>query len=234
MFTIDPVALVRFDLRKSGEFVDFWGSHYKYRIADEDSGHAIDYYSEINLGSDLTSSNVLRLLRWKSPQYLSRVRASGPNSGTVNPRVQKVLKRIGSLNDFRAKRIDEATFDVVATSIFPTDGTVWKTFLKHCSRPLEFPIVDQHVHRAFNYHRGRHPDAIVDYTAYQDYFESIHENVLGRFPYLDELHTRKLVDNALMAFGQFLKQYGPAYPLVQVPSPHEASTNQSGAEPDRR
>ena len=110
--------------------------------------------------------------------------------------------------DFNAKQI--------TGEIFP-NGHVWRIFLFHISRPSEYPIIDRYVKLAFYFHTQNNfennwnlEQAWDQYQMYIQYFFNIYQVYVNNVPpdndivYVENL---KLVDNALVAFGQFLNKY---------------------------
>jgi len=214
MFVLNNEEFGNFDLVNAHEFVTYWNALYigkPARIVGAEE--RIDYFSELNMDHALNEENIIRLLRWKDPRRLTHPILSGPNEGNPNQQVQLVLESMDSLNGFRDGNISEDDFIEIASQIFP-NGHVWTIFLFHICRPVEYPIADQHVFRAF----FRHMDVVPcdgqrlaamwkTYLGYVDYFMGIFQAV-HQDPAQDIVQTMKHVDNALVAFGQFLKKYG--------------------------
>lgn len=221
MFILDPDLLSNFDLHNTREFVQYWRLPYRQRVKIFGAEERIDYFAEIDPTRPLTAENVRRLLRWKDPKFLSHVIVTGPNARRSNPRVERVTENLARLNEFRAKAIDESTFLDWATSMFPSrDAWVWRLFLGHLARPVEYPIVDQHVLRAFECHTG--DTAALDWSKYQRYREYFERIVAASGQLTDsQLVRRKHTDDALFAFGQFLKRYGTT--ARSSPPPQERS-----------
>jgi hypothetical protein len=211
MYVPASTDVQKFDLTKASDFVEFWGQFYNYRVAvfDDDS-QEIDYFSELNIGNDLTSENVRRLLRWKDPMMLSERILSGPNKGQENPRVTKVLAELNTLNEFRR---DQSTNDALVRTligIFP-NGAIWGAFLLNISKPNVYPIGDQNVFRAWSLHTGLEAKQDWEtYNAYCDYFTKI-ATALKISQTIENLRHLKRIDNALFVFGQYLKQYDPRF-----------------------
>ena len=206
MFVLHPEEFRHFSLSDARRFVLFWRQFYRDSVKVFSSDTRIDYYAEIELGRPLTAENVRRLLRWKDAAYLTEVIMSGAKKGP-NRRVDKVIEHVAALNAFRRGTLSETTFLKCATSIFPT-GWIWRLFLFHIARPLDYPIVDQHVFRSYCWHTGDESEPGWEmYERYRRYFDSI----VAAAGQTDEspLQMRKHADDALLAFGQFLKRYAP-------------------------
>lgn len=209
MYTLDPKQFSQYDLTKTREFVNFWEKYYKYKIKTFDETEEIDYIVELNVNQNLTEENIRRLLRWKDPTRLTHVKKSDPNKNLENPKVMKVLSNIDAINNFRADKITEDEFLLIANDIFP-QGPIYRIFLLHICKPHKYPIADQHVFRAYSYQKGCSlEESWEKYLSYKSYFFEIadackikkHEESKE---YVAEL---KRIDNALMSFGQFLKKY---------------------------
>jgi len=87
---------------------------------------------------------------------------------------------------------------------------VWQLFLFHISRPWEWPIADQHVFRAcqalFNVPI---PQDLGDFEQYRGRFTNLADQLPreGGVERIAVVHRNKHLDNALMAYGQFLLTY---------------------------
>jgi hypothetical protein len=217
MFILNSKQLAEFDLNKAKKFVDYWGKPYSNAtVKDCNTNEVIDYLEELNLGSRLTEQNIKRLLRWKDPRMLTEKILSGPNKGKENIKVLKVLERRNIINKFREGNLEAEEFKKTTEEIFPT-GFVWQIFLFHIARPFEFPIADRNVFESFSIHKKTTiPRGWEGYKDYIDYFfqialaaSIITERSKGDEPDLKEIvKESKIVDNALVAFGQFFNSYG--------------------------
>ena len=160
----------------------------------------------------MTEQNIKRLLRWKDPRMLTEKILSGPDEGKDNKRVLKVLERRDDINQFRESSIGIEDFKRVTKEIFPV-GFVWQIFLFHIARPYEFPIADRNVFKSYSLHKQvKIPENWTEYEDYIDYFFqiAIAADIVSEKPRGDEsnlieiLKGLKRVDNALVAFGQFV------------------------------
>ena len=210
----------KFDLAKASEFVEFWSQFYNYRVTVFGSKQEIDYFSELNIGNDLTAENVRRLLRWKDEMLLSERILSGPNKGQENPRVTRVLANLNTINEFRKDQSTNSDLLQTLAGIFP-NGVVWGAFLLHIAKPHVYPIADQNVFRAWSVHTRLEDNGSWEtYAAYRDYFTEI-ARALGITETIGNLRGLKRIDNALFVFGQFLKAYHPG--LQQKPNAKKKS-----------
>lgn len=171
------------------DFISFWSKCYaEGKYFDE------DYEKNLNRTSLLTPQNVQYLLEWKNAKPLSK-----PKQALAD----KTKARITELNKFRQTGpITEKEFKEIWNCISKIIryGFVWKVFLLHISRPTDYPIVDQHVLRAWNFlikGKVEEPKQNLDnYEKYRIFFFELAKQS-GK--------DLRRVDKALMAFGQFLK-----------------------------
>lgn len=208
MYVIEPNSFSNFELSNVKEFVECWSRYYKYAVKIPDTDTLINYFEEINPCEELTEENVIRLLRWKDPKYLTKTIKSGSNKDSKNDRVVRVLKKLATLNSFRNGAIDEEEFKETSSTFFP-NGVIWEIFIFHICKPFEYPIADQHVFRAFDYHKECNLKiSWKKYEGYKSYFgellSKLHNNSK---PKNIDLNKYKELDNALMVYGQFLKKY---------------------------
>lgn len=211
MFFLNLERFTDFNADELNQFVNCWASYYRYSVkkmtlSGKVSDEEIDYFSEINFNNDLTQENVINLLRWKDPKYLSNHILSGPNEGSSNDRVDRVVDKLSELNQFRRSEITSDDFKKITSQFFP-NGIIWEIFIFHICKPLSYPIADQHVFRSYHYHNNcQLNDGWEKYEKYRKYFHGMFKMMPETIG--DELHRRKKLDNALMAYGQFLKKYG--------------------------
>lgn len=210
MFILAHEQFSEFRLDGARAFVECWGKYYRGTVNHVGGVTPIDYLQELNLGLELGVENVRRLLRWKDPTYLTDPLRHGSDDESPNLNVGRVLARLNALNAFRRCETSEDEFLNVVGSVFP-QGLVWQIFLFHIAKPVEYPIADQHVFRAYGLHSGRRrPTTWREYLHYKTYFEKlVHAYHADASPDVHSLvNIRKNLDGALMAFGQFLKRYG--------------------------
>lgn len=210
MFLLNREKFRGVDVSIVSDFVTCWEHYYRGAIsASPNNDRAIDYFSELKLLGDLTVDSVTLLLRWKDPRMLTHPKAT--DGKTDNPHVVRVLNHIDTLNKFRHGTIDQEAFTKVIRKVFP-NGPIWTQFLFHMARPWEYPIADQHVFRAHAALFG------VDIPLTPDGFQRYSKNFMKLARHLDPTMTdgadhsaivalHKRLDNALMAYGQFLSAY---------------------------
>jgi hypothetical protein len=170
------------------DFLACWGKCY-----DEGKYSDEKYKQALNLNGLLEKDGIQYLFEWK-------------NGGNLSAKKQHIVDsaktKISILNEFRKKsRVTELDFDEVwdfASSIIDS-GIVYKVYLAHISRPADFPLVDQHVLRAWNYLKTKRIEEIdQNKQVYLEY----RKFVLG----IQKQSGKSLreIDQAMMAFGQFL------------------------------
>jgi len=202
MFVLNPNDSCAADTNRVAEFVECWERYY--------DGGDDEYVAELNLGNDLTEQNIVRLLRWKDPRFLTHPRRE---NGESNRHVTRVLERIASINGFRNGDLTAEDFGKITQTIFPS-GIIWQLFLFHVARPGDWPIADQNVFLSYSVlFNHRFPDSINAFRTYAHAFEELASKLRSALgiDHADlELVVRvnKRLDNALVAFGQFLAKYG--------------------------
>ncbi|NJD76107.1 MAG: hypothetical protein FIB08_03280 [Candidatus Methanoperedens sp.] len=212
MFILDKSKFCEFNLNNVKEFIKFWKQFYPGdNVKIFDSDNKISYINELNLKNDLTEDNVKRLLRWKDPLRLTEKIG---NTRRENEKVLRVLEKMGDINNFRKRKISESDFFKKTRDIFPT-GFVWQVFLFHIARPVEYPIADRYVYRAFTVlnEKNKVLEGWNGYTKYKEFFfdivKSAEINPENKNDTSDIVSRLKEIDNALFAFGQFLDKYHP-------------------------
>lgn len=211
MFLLNRENFHVVDMSVVSDFVTCWEHYYRGAISvSPTNNQAIDYFSELNLLGDLTVDNVTRLLRWKDPRMLTHPKlAEGATAD--NPRVVRVLNHLDTLNEFRHGNIDQEAFTKAIRKVFP-NGPIWRQFLFHVARPWEWPIADQHVFRAHTVLFGVDiPLTLAGFQRYRNSFMKLAHHldptVVDGADHSAIVAVHKRLDNALMAYGQFLRAY---------------------------
>ena len=124
MYTLNEKGVRIFDASKAREFICFWERFYRYRVQVLGGRSDIDYFSELNLGGNLTPQNLKRLLRWKDPHHLTDKVLSGPNKGKANKMVEAALDSLNVLNRFRRDAISETETLTTLSNVFESDKLV--------------------------------------------------------------------------------------------------------------
>ena len=165
------------------EFVEQWRALYDY-------GHEHLYADAIGK-PQFSVSDVEGLFLWKNGQPLSAKKAKTVRSITDRIQVVNQLKSSLDMDTFQEQ------FDAISA--------IWKIFLLHIIAPRTFPIFDQHVYRAYCFLQTGSIQEIppANPTKEKVYFQQY-------VPFFNALQpvcetSRKQVDEALWAFGRFLK-----------------------------
>lgn len=168
------------------EFVEFWSKLYDYPKEH--------YYQNNMTLTQFEPENIEELYVWKNGMALS---------GNKSSVLAKILSDTGIINELKLNW-SETTF--IAT--FGGISTIWQIFLMHVINPSRFPIFDQHVYRAYKYLHTRtiseiasyNPKKMANYT--QEYLPFYY-----KFEEKANHYPSKIIDNALWAFGRFMKAY---------------------------
>lgn len=213
MYVLNPDDFRGLDVRKVSTFAGFWAQFYEpERVKYRDRDEPIDYFAELNIGGELSRQNIINLLRWKDAHMLTHPKGNGQ----PNQRVLRVLAKRDAINDFRAKRISVEQFSTIVDDMFNV-GIVYKLFIFHIARPLEWPIADRNVIRAFRSLYGELPplQTIDDFRrSYVTRFNRLarllcRQRRVNGGSRLERLTVYKELDSALMMFGKFLRRYAP-------------------------
>jgi hypothetical protein len=164
-----------------GDFVTFWASQYDSKRYPEEP------YSK-NIGQ-LTHAAIMSLFEWKNGGKLSELKRESIK--------RNYLDRIG---DVKALGTNFGAEDFLRK--FLDGGAIWRIFWLHCCRP-EFPIYDQHVHRAMTFIEEQKADELDQCSEDRkiELYVTRYLPFSGRFEGLN----RREVDRALWAFGKFIK-----------------------------
>ena len=170
-------------------FIQQWSTFYKY--------DKMELYTDNIDREVLEKEHLIQLYQWKNGTNLSKKKLESLEN--------KILSKLDTINDFKqnlkiAKFLDE--FDNVSF--------VWKIFLLHIVSPNQYPIYDQHIHRAFLF--------LNSDNQYRDIENTMSEKDKCRFyfkvylPSVEELRKKynfsiRDLDKALFTLGQFLKKY---------------------------
>jgi hypothetical protein len=159
------------------QFVKFWSRWYIYPN---------EKMYDNNIRHELTKERILELYCWKNGKTLSDKKKRSVLQNFVQRK--KELEQIQS---------DPKEF----LKSFAKGGAIWRIFWLHCWKPDQFPIYDQHVHRAMAFIETGAPEEIPQYDpkkidAYIDRYLPFHK----QFAQID----RRDVDKALWAFGKFI------------------------------
>ena len=167
---------------KPKEFVDFWSAFYSYALEE--------YYTPIIEKKRFSKDDLSRLFEWKNGGKLAKKKQKALDS---------IIAKIDRINVLKVN----FCFDTFLKEFSFVKGIIWKMFLLHVIQPDSYPIFDQHVYRAYLFIAKNQRAEIPDNKRKQDvYFKEY-------APFFNELAgkgvSRKKLDEALWAFGKFLK-----------------------------
>lgn len=180
------------------EFVNYWKEFY-----DETKYPTAVYEQNLNIGGQLDHNNLKALLEWKLAFIPSIQRVE-----VVNKLTTWAWMKLKSFNDFRSlETVLEEHFNEFwnlcqGIARKAQRGFVIGAFLLHIARPMDYPILDQHVLRAYRFiQRGEvvdPPQNLETYLGYKDFFDGFCKQTQSK---------PRDVDKALMAFGKQLQRY---------------------------
>ena len=121
-------------------FLEFWAQRY--------SDPQEEIYKK-NIGEKKTQKVIDELFLWK-------------NGGKLAKKKRESVRRNYGPFDGVKKSKKELLADPDLKPNMSKDSAIWRIFWLHCQNPVEFPIYDQHVHRAMMYIHGyREKDAEI-------------------------------------------------------------------------
>ena len=164
------------------EFVEFWASQYQYGQEG--------LYTD-NIGRrPLTPPRIQDLYIWK-------------NGGKLSGSKEQSVRRNFVARIDECQRLPTDTTAREFLDRYPTGGAIWRIFWLHCWRPAQFPIYDQHVHRAMSFIEGH-----AEELAGMKDVEKIEAYLRRYLPFWRRLFRGldgRQVDRALWVFGKFIK-----------------------------
>lgn len=215
---LDSISIFRIVNMKESElvtFIEFWKEAY-----EGDNYDWNDYLTFIAINKPLSKEYVLRACQWKKgrkwkdgvyPENFGKNWSEYIKAWMNEPTLDYLenVKKNGEIVETLFKKFEElGTFSSIRM----------QSFIAHTVRPFDFPILDENVWRSFVYLTkaglsNKLNYTIKDYLDYKKFFDSLVEEYEKDFDkrtasFDDRLRKRKDIDDALMAFGQFLKVYG--------------------------
>ncbi len=167
------------------KFIDFWSRLYRYPLED--------LYNNTITKSQFKQDDIQNLFIWKNGMDLSAKKQQSMDS--------KIKFKIREINNMKL----QADFKLEHfLSEFNNLTAVWKIFLLHIIKPLQYPIYDQHINRAYNFvhdQEYRHISAIKMTCSAKETF--YFNTYLGFTGSQGNINLKKL-DEAFFALGQFL------------------------------
>lgn len=171
------------------EFVDFWEQ--LYRLPNE------ELYTD-SISKPLTPSRVRQLYEWKNGGKLAAAKQQSME--------RNYIRRLPEIIDLPEDTPAEAFLER-----FNEGGAIWRIFWLHLWQPQNYPIYDQHVHRAMRLIEKGEASEIPSHnpTKISIYLNEFIPFFRNRFAGLDQ----RRVDRALWACGKYLK------PFASLPLP---------------
>lgn len=186
MENLNLPILAKYDGIDIDIFINFWQKFYAYKNEEL-------YSNNINL-LHFSKSNIEKLYEWKNGTPLSNLKRESLN--------KKVLSKIEAINDFKASQ------SIMLNEVykeFDNVSAVWRLFLLHIIKPKEYPIYDQHIHRAFQFINDLPSDGItngIKDIEKLEWYKGIYYPFVKRI----EIQDIKKMDEAFFAFGKFLSR----------------------------
>jgi hypothetical protein len=163
------------------EFVAYWSATYSFPR---------EYLYTRNINGPHTPETLGELFLWKIGDRFAKSQL---------PKVQKTfIARLDEARELSAKASAESFLRE-----FPKGGAIHRIFWLHCWQPMQFPIYDQHVHRAMTFLLDGQREELDEYSdrgkvsLYTSRFLPFFELFHGVDP--------RETDGALWAFGKFIK-----------------------------
>jgi hypothetical protein len=178
------------------KFIDFWSRLYRYPQEN--------LYNSTIAKSQFDADDLQNLFKWKNGMDLSKKKQH-----SLDRKIKFKIKLINNMKlqpDFELEQF---------LSEFNHLTAVWKIFLLHIIKPLQYPIYDQHINRAYNFVHGleyRHISAssMTCKSKEEFYFNTY----LGFIGSQGNINLKK-IDEAFFALGQFLATNNNAVLLNQ-------------------
>ncbi len=171
-------------------FIDFWSK--LYELSDKSLDEKL--YNPFISKPQFDEYDIQKLFEWKNGMELSPLKQK-----SVDNKIKSKLERINfykSDNNWVLENFLEE---------FQNVSAVWKIFLLHITKPKRYAIYDQHVHRAYNFiHELEYKTISADSVKDVDKLAFYRDTYLKFINKHNELNLKKM-DEALVSFGQFLK-----------------------------
>jgi hypothetical protein len=168
------------------QFIDCWSKYYDF------SGNEI-YFKHLNKNT-LEASDIRELFKWKNGMRLSTLKGISFET--------KIMPRLDIINDLKSDK--SLAFQTINDS-FHDVSAIWRIFLAHIINPSRFPIFDQHVYRAMIYLQTKKIEELKNSDKVK--LEKYENEYLEFFNDIStEISDYKKYDEAMWAFGRFLKQ----------------------------
>ena len=165
------------------DFIQYWKPFYHYGKED--------LYAPIHKNK-LKKEDLEKLFVWKNGMKLSVAKNKSFET--------KIASKLSIVNQLKASN----KFDLEAfLNEFKSVSVVWKIFLLHIVKPNNYPIYDQHVHRAYQYMNDKDFDKIRSSMSEK---KKLNFYLYEYLPFVNRMEIKNLkeMDEAFFAFGQFL------------------------------
>jgi hypothetical protein len=170
-------------------FIRQWNSFYNY--------DKMNLYDDNIKKETLTKEDLINLFVWKNGTNLSESKKRSLE--------KNVLSKLDLVNKFK-KSFNIKTF----LKEFKDVSFVWKIFLLHIVNPLDYPIYDQHIHRAFLFFNKdiffKEIDNNISLEQKDAFYFGNYMHFVTKLRVEDNYKIQDL-DRAFFSFGQFLKKY---------------------------
>jgi len=166
------------------------------------------YLNNVNLDKGLTDENIKELLQWKQQHFVEKY--------------WKILVEIKEhINNFRHLDLSEKKFGPDFSEFYnriapiSTEGPIIIFFILHIAKPLVYPIIDQHVIRAFKYFKEGVNHSVSnlkkgelvknDFEFFKDYAQFFTKLIAECRLLANDITSHRKVDRALWSCGKYLK-----------------------------
>jgi hypothetical protein len=176
------------------QFIEYWAKMYN-------APNDVPYDNSINKET-FTAEDIQKLYEWKNTSILSGAKQKSLNT--------KIKSKLMTINNFKSN------FDLDKfLKEFENVSFVWKIFLLHIIKPFEYPIYDQHIHRAYQFIfdedwqtiSAQMKDSAKDNFYFQTYLPFIKKQI-------DSLSLKiREIDRGLFVFGGNLKRKNLTLPI---------------------
>ena len=172
------LPILKYHFVHADEFIVFWSEQYEYT-----NEHLYDE----NIGKELTEERIWNLFLWKNGRPLSEKKRKSVRENYINEKIT-----IPS----------NPSIPFLKEYLNLPGGAIWRIFWLHCNYPKKFPIYDQNVHRAMANLEGWKNIEIPSYN--KEKVENYLNKYLPFWSVFADFDSKK-VDEALWAYGQFIK-----------------------------
>ena len=184
------------------KFLQFWED----RTAKLDNTQE-KYYTNINLHEDLTNKNIEELLQWKQQHFVKQYR-------------KNLVEIKECLNDYRHRELtDPFSSEFIEfynkITLISTEGPIIIFFILHIVKPLVYPIIDQHIVRAFKFFEEGKIHSVSnlkkeelvknDFAFFKDYRQFFMELIDKCGLPVNDIKSHRNVDKSLWSCGKYLK-----------------------------